>query len=633
VSVNELISVSEIDLLRAEAATLQQLMAVLERTTLEQTRKLEDAIRDRTAAAEELRRQLEVTRALTESMGEGVLAFGADARLSFFNTAAEQMLKVEVASVRGRMLDELSLARPQTIAAIRRVFEARTTIRSDDDLFLAADGEALPVSYTASPIVSGGEFVGAVVVFHDITARKRADEERQKLLEVEREARVQAERARETSRFLAEAGSVLVSSLDSSATLERVARLAVPSFADWSFVHLRDASGALRRVAVAHSDPEREALLRSVEDIYPPSADDPYGPAKVTRTGVSEMVGVVADRILEESAKDDAHLHQLREFGFTSYISVPLIARTRTLGAMTFAMAESGRHFGESELLLAQQLADRAALAIDNARLFAEVEEARRDLEQRVLARTMQLQEANRELESFSYSVSHDLRAPIRHISGFVDLFRKRGAGSLDPAAAHYLDVIADAAKQAGTLVDDLLAFSRMGRAELARQRVSMDAMVQEVLGQLQPEIASRAIEWRIGQLGEVTGDAAMLRLVWRNLLSNAVKYTRTREGAIIEVSRTELDREHVFCVRDNGVGFDMKYVGKLFGVFQRLHSADQFEGTGIGLANVRRIVGRHGGKAWAEGEVNRGAAFFFSLPRESEERIDGTQTHPARGR
>lgn len=620
-SVNQLTAVSETDLLRAEAATLQQLMAVMERTTLEQTRKLEEAIGDRTAAAEELRRQLEITRALTESMGEGVLAFGADARLSFVNGAARQMLGLGDKSVQGMLLHELGLARrPETIAAIWRVFDARTTVRSDDELFFAAGGQQVAVSYTASPIIAAGEFLGAVVVFHDISARKRADEERQKLLEIEREARVQAERARETSRFLAEAGSVLVSSLESAATLERVARLAVPAFADWSFVHLLDASGTLRRVAAAHSDPARVALLNAVEESYPPSSDDLHGPANVTRTGTSEIVSVVGDEVLEESAKDAAHLNQLRTFGFTSYISVPLVARTRTLGAMTFSMAESGRHFGEGELLLAQQLADRAALAIDNARLFAEIEEARRDLEKRVLARTAQLEEANRELESFSYSVSHDLRAPIRHISGFADLFRKRGGDALDATSAHYLQVIADAARQAGILVDDLLAFSRMGRAELARQRVSMDAMVKEVLALLQPEIGSRAVEWRIGPLGDVTGDAAMLRLVWRNLLSNALKYTRTRDTAVIEVERTELDREHVFCVRDNGVGFDMKYVGKLFGVFQRLHSADQFEGTGIGLANVRRIVGRHGGRAWAEGELDRGAKFCFALPCETEE-------------
>ena len=595
-------------------------MAVLERTTLEQTLKLERAVRERTEAAETLDRQLQLTRALTESMGEGVLAFGPDGRLTFFNGAAADMLGLEGSRAVGEPLEALGISdREETIAAIRRVFEGLTVVRSDDDVFIGRHG-LLPVSFTASPMVSGGEVLGAVVVFHDISSRKRADAERQKLLEVERAARIQAERGREISRFLAEAGSELVSSLDSASTLERVARLAVPAFADWSFVHLLDPDGTLRRVAVAHSDPEKEAALRAIDDSYPPIGDEPHGPAMVARTANSEMIQLISDDVLAESAQDAAHLSALRSFGFTSYISVPLIARNRILGAMTFSMAESGRHYRDDELLVAQQLADRAALAIDNARLFAEVEEARRDLEKRVLARTAQLEEANRELESFSYSVSHDLRAPIRHISGFADLLRKRIGTTLDETSSHYLKVMTDAARQAGLLVDDLLAFSRMGRAELARQRVSMDALVREVRAQLEPDVGQRKIEWRVGPLGEVIGDAAMFRQVWRNLLSNAVKYSRTREDAVIEVNRSDAQGEHVFCVRDNGVGFDMKYVGKLFGVFQRLHTADQFEGTGIGLANVRRIVTRHHGRVWAEGKIGEGSTFCFALPRQEEE-------------
>jgi len=620
VSASELVAVREVDLLRAEVATLQQLMDVLERTTLEQTAKLEQAVRDRTAAAVDLRRQLDTTRALTESMGEGVLAFNPDGRLSFGNTAAHAMLGWDDAAQVGRPLHELGItASAETTATINTGFQRRLTVRDDDAVFVGSDGAPLPVSYTASPVLSGEQFLGGVLVFHDTSARKRAEQERQRLLELEREARVQAERSREVNRFLADAGSALVSSLDAAATMEWVARLAIPAFADWAFVHLLDASGTLRRVAAAHSDPEKEHLLRQVEESYPPSSDDPRGPARVTRTGESELVPLFSEAFLAETAKDDQHLGKLQQFGFTSYLSVPLIARTRTLGAITFAMAESGRTYGEDDLLLAQQLGDRAALAIDNARLFAEVEEARRGLEKRVQARTAQLEEANRELESFSYSVSHDLRAPIRHMSGFVDLLRQRVADSLDSTSAHYLQVIADSARHAGTLVDDLLAFSRMGRAELARQQVSMDSLVEEARRDLEAESAGRTVEWRVEELGEVTGDAAMLRLVWRNLLSNALKYSRMRNVSVVEAGRFSEGNEDVFYVRDNGAGFDMRYVGKLFGVFQRLHSGDQFEGTGIGLANVRRIVMRHGGRTWAEGALDRGAAFYFSLPRSEE--------------
>ncbi|WP_119680956.1 ATP-binding protein [Indioceanicola profundi] len=228
---------------------------------------------------------------------------------------------------------------------------------------------------------------------------------------------------------------------------------------------------------------------------------------------------------------------------------------------------------------------------------------------------TGELQRSNRELEAFSYSVSHDLRAPFRHIVGYAELLREREADRLSERGRHYLASVTEAAISAGTLVDNLLSFSQMGRIALSLTSVNMTQMAEEVRRRLEIDARGRDIEWRIGNLGMVQGDPNMLRLVFQNLLGNAIKFTRGRSNAIIELGCRRENTEVIFHVRDNGAGFDMTYVDKLFGVFQRLHHAEEFEGTGIGLANVRRIVERHGGRTWAEGAEGIGATFYFSLP------------------
>jgi PAS domain S-box-containing protein len=238
-------------------------------------------------------------------------------------------------------------------------------------------------------------------------------------------------------------------------------------------------------------------------------------------------------------------------------------------------------------------------------------------LNQELAKRSTALESINKELEAFAYSISHDLRAPLRHMAGYTELLQKKASSGLDEKCNHYIMMMLDSAKRMGNLIDDLLAFSRIGRAETQKTLVNLAQLVREALTEVREDTEGRNIAWKIGTLPDFYGDRSMLRLVLVNLISNAIKFTRTRTQAEIEIgSANGNGDELIVFIRDNGVGFDMKYVNKLFGVFQRLHQANEFEGTGIGLATVQRIIHRHGGKVWAEGVVDKGATFYFSAPK-----------------
>jgi two-component system sensor histidine kinase/response regulator len=357
---------------------------------------------------------------------------------------------------------------------------------------------------------------------------------------------------------------------------------------------------------------------RLIQESLAETAGDPFDVETADRltTALRRLGDGGIDATLLDLALPDSKGQETFDKAKAQAPTVPIIVLTG-LGdeAMALKMVKEGAQDYVAKIDLNGSLLSRAIrYAIERERGDQQIRKFNEELEHRVRMRTAELEEANQELESFSYTVSHDLRAPLRHIDGFARIVIESHGAQLGPEGQKYLERISAAAQNMGAIIEDLLKLAQVGRQQLNLQLASLGALIEQIRSEFITETQGRQIEWRLGALPELQCDAGLVKQALSNLIGNSIKYTRPREQAVIEIGQVVAKGTPAFFVRDNGAGFDMKYADKLFSPFQRLHHAKDFEGTGIGLATVRRIIQRHGGRIWAESEVDKGATFYFTL-------------------
>lgn len=494
-------------------------------------------------------------------------------------------------------------------------------------------GEEFPVEISLGPVKlseEGGDLIYASI--RDITLRKEAEREIRELnndldkrikertaelehaLKNEKRALSQASLNQQKLIFLSKVSEILASSLECTQTLNNLAKFITPTIADWCIIHEVQNDGKIKPIIISHMDPQKVKLGFEMAEKFP---FDPFtykGVYKVLRTRKPEFIPVVPALLLKSVTKENDLYRIIHDLSVNSVISIPLIIRDKEFGIITLLLEGEGKVFDEHDLVMAKEIARRATLAIENGRLFNEAQELNKELEQRVKARTIELETINKELESFSYSVSHDLRAPLRSINGFSNLILKNNADQLDAEGKDYFQRVLNAAHQMGKLIDDLLKLARLNRVEMTLELTNLSEIASLIAQEFITAQPQRKVHLEIEPGIVAKCDKNLIRVALLNLFENAFKYTRNNEITEIYFGRVKEDGENICFIRDNGVGFDMKYVDKLFGAFQRLHSTKEFEGTGIGLATVQRIINRHKGKIRAESEKGKGATFYFTL-------------------
>jgi PAS domain S-box-containing protein len=549
----------------------------------------------RRRAEADLRDQRERFAVTLGSIGDGVIATDAQGRVTFVNAVAEALTGWPQAEATGRSIDEVfRIVNADSHQAVedpvtRVLREGRVVGLANHTLLIGRDGVERPIDDSGAPIrAAAGPIVGVVMVFRDITERKQA-EERQ--------------------RFLAEAGQALVASIDFHTRLDTVARLAVPRIADWCAIDLVGEDGSFDQLVVAHVDPAKIDWARKLRQRYPLDPAAPQGVPNVVRTGRTEFYHEITDAMIQAAARTPEELEIVRMVGFTSVVVAPLVARGRTLGAITFVAAESGRRYDETDVALAEELARRAAIAIDNARLYAAEQQARAEAEAAVRLR-----------DQFLSIAAHELKTPLTTLLGNTQLMLRRAVrdGTLPERELRQLRAVNEQASRLHRMVLALLDISRLESGQLNIERAPLDlaALVGRVVDEVQSTLEDRVVELVApAEPLTVAGDELRLEQVLQNLIQNALKYSPAGQPIIVRVEQ-RAERAHVAVV-DRGIGIPAAALPRLFQRFYRAPNAEgqQIGGMGVGLYVVKEIVTLHRGDVSVESAEGQGSTFTISLP------------------
>ncbi len=576
---------------------------------------------------------------LLESAPDAFVIVNAEGKILMVNSQAEQMFGY----LRTDLIDmELEMLIPERYRfrhiQNRQHFFDKPKVRpmgANLELFgKRKNGQEFPVEISLSPMkVPETNQVLSIAAIRDITRQKEIEarirllnetlegqvklrtNQLEKALQNEKSARQEIMQNQQKLSFLTKASTVINSSLNFQETLNNILRIIIPDVADWCAIDCPDEEGVPQRIAAAHTDSVKSQWVFDLaENNQPLSELHPFSPRVLQQP---EWAPVIHPKELIGKGVSAKAKQLLLDLNPASALFLPMQNRDEFYGVIVLVRSGANKHYDQKDYEFARELIRRAALALENAKLYSQSQDINAELEKRVAFRTKELEASNNELESFSYSVSHDLRAPLRSIDGFSNRILKEYSHKLDDQGVDYFMRVKNASQKMGFLIDDLLKLAHFSRIEMNLVEINLSVMAESIAQELQSSEPDRKVVFKIEKDIVAKVDQVLFSVVFQNLIGNAWKYSRNQKKAIIEFGTLQKKGKPIYFIRDNGVGFDMNYVEKLFGAFQRLHSSKEFEGNGVGLATVQRIIRRHHGNIWTEGEVGKGATFYFSLPAE----------------